>query len=258
MKILFIGDTVGRPGCAVVRDHLHELQREYSVDLTILNCENAAGGLGVTPKIADDFFDLGVDVLTSGNHIWDKREIFPYLNQNARILRPANYPADNPGRGSVVVKLRNGEEAAVINLQGRVFMPTTDDPFRVIDSELGKLPSHIRTIFVDMHAEATSEKLAMAWYLDGRVSAVIGTHTHIPTADETILPGGTAYQTDAGMTGPFLSVIGVVKEDAIHRFLTQMPHKLDTASQGARLNGALIDVDSETGKARRIERVCRS
>jgi metallophosphoesterase (TIGR00282 family) len=241
----------------VVHDHLRDLQREYSVDLTILNCENAAGGLGVTPKIADDFFDLGVDVLTSGNHIWDKKEIFPYLAKNSRILRPANYPADNPGRGSVVVKLPNGEEAAVINLQGRVFMPATDDPFRVADNELARLPGHVKTIFVDMHAEATSEKLAMAWYLDGRVSAVIGTHTHIPTADETILPGGTAYQTDAGMTGPFMSVIGVVKEDAIRRFLTQMPHKLDTASQGARLNGALIDVDSETGKARRIERVCR-
>jgi metallophosphoesterase (TIGR00282 family) len=258
VRILFIGDTVGRPGCTVVRDHLHELQKEYSVDLTILNCENAAGGLGVTPKIADDFFDLGVDVLTSGNHIWDKKEIFPYLDKNSRILRPANYPADNPGRGSAVVKLRNGEEAAVINLQGRVFMPTTDDPFRVVDSELARLPASVKTIFVDMHAEATSEKVAMAWYLDGRVSAVIGTHTHIPTADETILPGGTAYQTDAGMTGPFMSVIGVVKEDAIRRFVTQMPHKLDTASQGARLNGALIDVDSQTGKAKSIQRVTRS
>jgi metallophosphoesterase (TIGR00282 family) len=258
VKILFIGDTVGRPGRTAVHHYLRDLQREYTVDLTILNCENAAEGFGVTPRIADEFFDWGVDVLTSGNHIWDKKEILPYLGKNARILRPANYPSDNPGRGSVVVKLRDGEEAAVINLQGLVFMTATDDPFRVADAELARLPPHIKTIFVDMHGEATSEKMALAWYLDGRVSAVIGTHTHIPTADETILPGGTAYQTDAGMTGPFLSVIGVVKETVIRRFMTQISQKLETASQDVRLNGALIDVDSATGKARGIQRISRS
>jgi metallophosphoesterase (TIGR00282 family) len=257
VKILFIGDTVASAGCSIVRQYLKQLQAEYAVDLTILNCENAAGGNGITPKIADDMFDGGVDVLTSGNHIWDKKEILPYLARHPRILRPANYPPDNPGRGVAVVKARNGEEVAVMNLQGRVFMPTTDDPFRTADAELAKLPPNVRTIFVDMHAEATSEKVAMAWYLDGRVSAVIGTHTHIPTADETILPGGTAYQTDAGMTGPFMSVIGVMKEASIRRFITQMPERFEAASQDARLNGVLIDVDSETGKARNIERVHR-
>lgn len=258
MKILFIGDTVGKAGRAMVRQHLQYLQEELAVDLTILNCENAAAGFGVTPNIADEFFEWGIDVLTSGNHIWDKREIIPYLDENTRILRPANYPADNPGRGLAVLKTRSGEEAAVLNLQGRVFMPPTDDPFRVGDAELAKIPKHIKVIFVDMHGEATSEKVAMGWYLDGRVSAVIGTHTHIPTADETILPGGTAFQTDAGMTGPFHSVIGVVKEDVIRRFLTSIPTKFESASQGAQLNGVFVDVDSTTGKARRIERIRKS
>jgi 2',3'-cyclic-nucleotide 2'-phosphodiesterase len=257
MKILFIGDTVGKAGRAIVRQHLKYLQEDLAVDLTILNCENAAAGFGITPTIADEFFDWGIDVLTSGNHIWDKKEIIPYLDKSRRLLRPANYPADNPGRGVVVLKTQKGEEAAVLNLQGRVFMPATDDPFRVADAELARLPKHIKVIFVDMHGEATSEKVAMGWYLDGRVSAVVGTHTHIPTADETILPGGTAYQTDAGMTGPFYSVIGVLKEDVIRRFLTSIPEKFETASQDAQLNGVFVDVDSETGKARRIERVRR-
>ena len=257
MKILFIGDTVAQAGRSIVHQHLRRLQEEYGVDLTILNCENAAGGAGITPKIADEFFDWGVDVLTSGNHIWDKKEIFRYLNDNSRILRPANYPPDNPGRGKVVVKTRSGDEVAVLNLQGRVFMPDTDDPFRVADRELADLPAQVKVVFVDLHAEATSEKIAMGWYLDGRVSAVIGTHTHIPTADETILPGGTAYQTDAGMTGPFMSVIGVMKEIALRRFLTQIPERFESASQDARLNGVLIDVDASTGKARSIERVHR-
>lgn len=241
----------------MVHDCLKHLKEEYEVDLTILNCENAAAGFGVTPTIADEFLDWGVDVLTSGNHIWDKKEIFPYLDKHTRILRPANYPPENPGRGCMVAKTRSGEEFAVLNLQGRVFMPTTDDPFRVADAELAKLSKDVKVIFVDMHGEATSEKVAMGWYLDGRVSAVIGTHTHIPTADEMILPGGTAYQTDAGMTGPFMSVIGVMKEDVIHRFLTQIPVKFESASQDVRLNGTLIDVDSSTGKARSIQRIHR-
>jgi metallophosphoesterase (TIGR00282 family) len=257
MKILFIGDTVGKAGRTIVHDHLKHLQEDLAVDLTILNCENAASGFGVTPKIADEFFDWGIDVLTSGNHIWDKKEIMPYLGTNTRLLRPANYPPENPGRGLALVKTRSGEEAAVLNLQGRVFMPPTDDPFRVADAELARIPKHVKVIFVDMHGEATSEKVAMGWYLDGRVSAVVGTHTHIPTADATILPGGTAYQTDAGMSGPFYSVIGVIKEDVLRRFLTSIPEKFETASQDAQLNGVLVDIDSETGKARKIERIHR-
>src|SRR5262245_41158713 len=257
MKILFIGDTVGKAGRAIVHQYLKELQEDLAVDLTILNCENAAAGFGVTPKIADEFFDWGIDVLTSGNHIWDKKEILPYLDKNTRILRPANYPRGNPGRGLVILKTRSGEEVAVLNLQGRVFMPPTDDPFREADSELEKVPKHIKIIFVDMHAEATSEKVAMGWYLDGRVSAVVGTHTHIPTADEVILPGGTAFQTDVGMAGPFYSVIGIVKEDVIRRFLTSIPDKWETASLDAHLNAVFIEVNSETGKAVRIERIHR-
>jgi metallophosphoesterase (TIGR00282 family) len=257
LKILYIGDTIAGAGCTMVRAHLSELQREYSIDFTILNCENAAPGNGVTPKLADQFFDWGVDVLTSGNHIWNKKEILPYLDKQARILRPANYPPGNPGHGLVVAKTRAGEQVAVINLQGRVYMPPIDDPFRVADAELSALSKEVKVVFVDMHAEATSEKVAMGWYLDGRVSAVVGSHTHIPTADETILPGGTAYQTDAGMTGPFNSVIGVMKESAIHRFLTQMPVRFEAASQDVRLNAVTIDVDSATGKAQTIERIQR-
>jgi len=255
MKILFIGDTVGKAGRSIVHQYLKELQETLAVDLTILNCENAAAGFGVTPKIADEFFDWGIDVLTSGNHIWDKKEIMPYLSTNSRLLRPANYPEDNPGRGMTILKTRSGEEAAVLNLQGRVFMPPTDDPFRVADAELAKIPNHIKVIFVDMHGEATSEKVAMGWYLDGRVSAVVGTHTHIPTADETILPGGTAFLTDVGMAGPFHSVIGVIKEEVIRRFLTSIPDKFEAASLDARLNAVFVDVDSATGKARSIERI---
>jgi 2',3'-cyclic-nucleotide 2'-phosphodiesterase len=258
MKILFIGDTVGKAGRTIVHQHLKHLQEEYQVDLTILNCENAAAGFGVTPKIADEFFDWGIDVLTSGNHIWDKKEIIPYLDKNSRILRPANYPSDNPGKGVTLVKTNSGEQVAVLNLQGRVFMPPTDDPFRVADAELAKLPKEVKVIFVDMHGEATSEKVAMGWYLDGRVSAVVGTHTHIPTADETILPGGTAFLTDVGMAGPFYSVIGVVKEDVIRRFLTSIPSSFESASQDARLNGVFVEVDSHTGKAKRIERIHRA
>ena len=258
MKILYIGDTVANAGRTIVRTHLKELQEQHSIDLTILNCENAAPGNGVTPQMADDFLDWGIDVLTSGNHIWNKKEILPYLNKQSRLLRPANYPPENPGRGVVVVKTRAGEPVAVINLQGRVYMPPIDDPFRCADAELAALPKNVKAIFVDMHAEATSEKVAMGWYLDGRVSAVIGSHTHIPTADERILPGGTAYQTDAGMTGPFDSVIGVMKEAAIKRFLTQMPERFEPASQDARLNAVVIDVDGETGKARSILRVQRT
>jgi metallophosphoesterase (TIGR00282 family) len=205
--------------------------------------------------MADQFFDWGVDVLTSGNHIWNKRKSCP-TSTHRDVFYGRNYPPGNPDEGVVVVKTKSEEQVAVINLQGRVYMPPTDDPFRVADAELAALSPDVKVIFVDMHAEATSEKVAMGWYLDGRVSAVIGSHTHIPTADETILPQGTAYQTDAGMTGPFLSVIGVMmKEAAINRFLTQMPERFEPASQDVRLNGVVIDVDGETGKARSILRI---
>ena len=257
MKILFVGDIVARAGRTVLHEHLKSIQESYQVDLTILNCENAAGGFGVTPKIADELFKWGADVLTSGNHIWDKKEIFPYLDEQPRLLRPANYPTDNPGRGSVVVKTRNDEPAAVMNVQGRSFMPAIDDPFRTVDAELSQLGAEVRVVVVDMHAEATAEKVAMGWYLDGRVSAVLGTHTHIPTADEKILPQGTAYQTDVGMTGPFRSVIGMATDTVMERFHTQMPVRFEPATEDAQLNAAVIDVDSETGKARSIERIRR-
>lgn len=257
MKILFIGDTVARAGRSIVQQHLKAIQGEFAIDLTVLNCENAAAGIGVTPKIADQLFDWGVDVLTSGNHIWDKKEILPYLDSNALILRPANYPDVNPGRGSTIVTAANGEKAAVINIQGRVFMPMIDDPFKIVDNILAELPTDIRVIIVDMHAEATAEKVAMGWYLDGKVSAVLGTHTHIPTADETILPGGTAYQTDVGMTGPFQSVIGVMTDRVIKKFLQQVPVKFEPASQGALLNAVVVDVDTKTGNARSIKRIQR-
>ena len=258
MNILFIGDTCARAGRTIVHQHLKSIQEEREVDLTILNCENAAAGFGVTPKIADELFGWGVDVLTSGNHIWDKKEILPYLDSQALLLRPANYPPGNPGRGCVVAKTQRGENVAVLNIQGRVFMPSIDDPFRTADAELSALPSDVRVIIVDIHAEATAEKVAMGWYLDGKVSAVLGTHTHIPTADETILPAGTAYQTDVGMTGPFDSVIGVMTKEVLERFLQQRPVRFEPATGDARLNAALIDIDSETGKARSIERIQRS
>lgn len=257
MKILFIGDTVARAGRECVRKHLAALQEEYGVDFTILNCENAAAGFGITPRIAEEMLGWGIDVLTSGNHIWDKKEIFEYLDSEKRILRPANYPPGNPGHGSVVVEAVNGDPVAVINIQGRTFMPTIDDPFRGVDAELAGLPPEVRVIVVDLHAEATAEKVAMAWYLDGRASAVLGTHTHIPTADERVLPGGLAYQTDVGMTGPFDSVIGMTRESTMGRFHRQVPVRLEAASNGPELNAALIDVDTATGKARSIARVHR-
>ncbi len=240
MKILFIGDLVARAGREILHEHLDSIRESMGIDLVIVNCENAAAGFGVTPKIADELLSWGVDVLTSGNHIWDRKEVLPYLDTEPRLLRPANYPAINPGRGSIVIQARTGDSVAVLNVQGRVFMPSIDDPFRAVDEELERLPEDVRVIVVDMHAEATAEKVAIGWYLDGRV-----------------LPEGTAYQTDVGMTGPFRSVIGVEAKGAIERFLKQVPVRFEPASEDARLNGAVIDVDPKTGKARSIERVCR-
>jgi len=261
VRILFIGDIFGRPGRTIVRDHIRGLLSQYNIDLTIANGENAAGGFGITPQIAEELFDLGVEVITTGNHVWDKRELIEYLNAGLsqpdimvrRILRPANYPAGSPGTGVYEGSTKGGIRYAVMNLQGRVFMGNIDDPFRVADELLARISSKV--ILLDMHAEATSEKVALGWYLDGRVTAVIGTHTHIPTADERVLPQGTAYQTDVGMTGPWNGVIGIQKELIIGRFLNNMPTRFEAASGDTRLCAVVIDCDAESGVARSIERV---
>jgi len=231
MKILFIGDIFGQPGRRIVKEALPALLEEFSPDLVLANGENAAAGFGITPPLVEELLDTGIAVLTSGNHIWDKKEILPYLREHAdgRLLRPANYPAGAPGHGMYLGKTRSGMEYAVLNLQGRVFMPAIDCPFRTADSLLAEIPDQVRIRIADMHAEATSEKLAMGWYLDGRVTAVLGTHTHVPTADETVLPGGTAYITDLGMTGPYDSVIGIEKESIIKKFLDQLPARFEVA-----------------------------
>jgi len=253
MNLLFIGDIFAHPGRRIVADHLQDIAETNQIDLVIANAENAAGGFGVTPPIAEELFALGIDVLTSGNHIWDKREVYDYFVRQPRLLRPANY-ADAPGSGVIVLSARSGVECAVVNLQGRVYMPATDCPFRKADEILEGLDPAIKVRFVDFHAEVTSEKIAMGWYLDGRVSAVIGTHTHIPTADTRILPGGTAYQTDCGMTGPYHSVIGVETGTIIKRFLTSLPVRMEPARGEPELHSVIIDVDETTGKARSIRR----
>jgi metallophosphoesterase (TIGR00282 family) len=253
MNVLFIGDIFGSPGRRIVADHLDDIKATNAIDLVIANAENAAGGFGLTPSIAQDLFALGIDVLTSGNHVWDKKELFDYLDRQPRLLRPANYP-DAPGRGSVVVRSRSGIECAVINLQGRVYMPSTDCPFRKADQILGELDPAVKVRFVDFHAEVTSEKMAMGWYLDGRVSAVVGTHTHIPTADTRVLPNGTAYQTDCGMTGPYGSVIGVDTDIILRRFLTAMPVRMEASKHNPELHAVIVDVDETTGRARGARR----
>jgi len=255
MNILFIGDIFASPGRAMVAAHTRRLASERNVQLVIANGENAAGGFGITPLIVEELFSYGVDVLTSGNHIWDKKEIYDYLPRQPRLLRPANYPDELPGKGVAVVEADNAVKVAVVNLQGRAHMPSTDDPFRKADMILSSLEPAVKVRFVDFHAELTSEKTAMGWYLDGRVSAVIGTHTHIPTADTRILAGGTAYQTDAGMTGPYDSVIGVDKNIILRRFLTALPVRMEAARLGAELHGVLIDVDETSGRALAIERI---
>jgi metallophosphoesterase (TIGR00282 family) len=253
VKILFVGDIFGAPGRRIVADHVEDIVKSNQIDLAIANAENAAGGFGITPSIAEDLLALGLDVLTSGNHVWDKRELYDYLNRQPRLLRPANYP-EAPGHGLVTVKARNGVECAVINLQGRTYMPSTDCPFRKADLLLSQLDPAVKVKFVDFHAEVTSEKMAMGWYLDGRVSAVVGTHTHVPTADTRILPGGTAYQTDCGMTGPYRSVIGVDTETILQRFLSGLPVRMEAAKHGVELHSVIVDVDEETGKARAVRR----
>jgi len=252
MNLLFIGDIFASAGRGIVAARLPEILDEHHIDLVIANGENAAGGFGITPMIAQELFALGIDVITSGNHIWDKKEIYDYLTHNPRLLRPANYPPGLPGRGVAVVESRGGVACAVLNLQGRTHMPPTDCPFRKADEILESLDASVRVRFVDFHAEATSEKIAMGWYLDGRVSAVVGTHTHVPTADSRVLPGGTAYQTDAGMTGPYESVIGVDRQAILRRFLTSMPVKMEAARGWVELRAVVVEVDESTGRARSI------
>jgi metallophosphoesterase (TIGR00282 family) len=254
MNLLFIGDIFASPGRGLVSRRLSQIVEAHSIDLTIANAENSAGGFGITPLIAEELFSLGLDVLTTGNHIWDKKEIYDYLGRQPRLLRPANYADDLPGTGVAVVDARNGVRCAVINLQGRTHMPATNDPFRKADQILTNLDASVKVRFVDFHAELTSEKMAMGWHLNGRVSAVIGTHTHIPTADTRILSGGTAYQTDVGMTGPYDSVIGVEKEIILRRFLTSLPVRMEAARHGAELHAVIIGVDEKSGKATSVER----
>lgn len=255
MKLLFIGDIFASAGRSMVADHCQALVTEHRVDLVIANGENAAGGFGLTPMIADDLFALGIDVITTGNHIWDKREIYEHFARDKRVLRPANYSPELPGGGLVMVKARNGVECAVINLQGRVHMAALDCPFRKADELLASLPETVKIRFVDFHAEATSEKVAMGWYLDGRATAMVGTHTHIATADSRILPKGTAYQTDCGMTGPYDSVIGVEKDAVIRKFLTALPTRFEAAKGMAELHAVLVTADESTGRATEIQRI---
>jgi 2',3'-cyclic-nucleotide 2'-phosphodiesterase len=255
LKILFIGDIVGSPGRKIVHDRLADILAQRQIDLCIANGENSASGFGITPKIADDLLSTGIEVLSGGNHSWDRREILEYLPHEPRLLRPANFPAGSPGSGLYIGRSRAGIGYAVLNLQGRTYMTPIDDPFRTATSELAKIPSDIKVVFVDMHAEATSEKQAMGWYLDGKVSVVVGTHTHVATADNHVLPGGTAYITDVGMTGPHDSVIGMDKKGVLQRFLDAMPARFVVAEGDIQMNAVLVDVDESTGRARSIERL---
>jgi 2',3'-cyclic-nucleotide 2'-phosphodiesterase len=257
MKLLFVGDIVGKPGRNAVRHFIPVLREKHGLDLCIGNSENVANGAGITPDTADDLLGAGLDLLTSGNHTWSKREISGYLDKpDARQLRPANYPGDAPGRGFTVLSTRGGARLGVINLEGRVFMKPLDDPFRLAERLVAEFRAQgVRCIFVDMHCEASSEKNAMGHFLDGRVSAVLGSHTHIQTADERVLPGGTAFITDVGMCGPWDSVIGLRKENAIERFLTQRHSSFEVATGDVRLQGAIVEIDDETGRARSIVRV---
>jgi hypothetical protein len=255
MKILFIGDIVGEPGRRVLRELLPAVAKKQKIDFVAVNAENVAGGSGITPAMADEIFSCGIDVITSGDHIWKRKEILEHIRSDNRLLRPANYPPGAPGLGSTVVKSASGTNVGVINLMGRVFMQPLDCPFRTAKQEIDKIKDKARVIIVDMHAEATSEKIALGYFLDGIVSAVIGTHTHVQTADEKILEGGTAFISDAGMTGAFDGVIGRRKEQILARFLTQMPAKFEMADGDIQLHGVIIDVDEKTGRANSIRRI---
>lgn len=254
MNVLMIGDVVAKPGRMAVLDRIQDLREQYAIDFALMNAENVAGGFSITPSLAEQLFAAGIDVMTSGNHIFDKKEAIEYIGKQPRLLRPANYPPGTPGCGMWVGEV-NGTNVAVINLMGRVFMPPSDDPFRVADALLSSLPIDTRVRIVDMHAEATSEKVAMGWYLDGRASAVLGTHTHVQTADERILPQGCAYLTDIGMTGSYAGVIGMNKADVIARFTSVIARRADHSSGQARICAAVVNVDETTGHARGIQRI---
>ena len=258
MKILLIGDIVGRPGRVAVERFVVPLREERGIDLVIANCENAAGGAGITPSVADELFRVGVDVLTSGNHVWKKREAFELLKLDHRVIRPANYPDGAPGMGSTVVETLDGRKVGVLNLMGRVFMEALDCPFRTAERELARLKLVTPIIIVDMHAEATSEKVAMGWFLDGQVSCVFGTHTHIPTADERVLPKGTGFITDVGMTGPYDSVIGRRVDQILERFLSNIPTRSEVAEHNIQLRGLLVEVHPTSGKALALERITQT
>ncbi len=255
MKILFVGDVVGKPGRQALAHFLRKVQEAHAIDLTVANGENAAGGFGITADTAADLLRLGIDVITSGNHIWDKKEVLGYIPKESRLLRPLNYPPGAPGYGSIVVTARDGTKVAVLNASGRVFMNDFDCPFRGTLAEIETLAGEARVRVVDFHAEATSEKIAFGRFLDGRVSAVVGTHTHVQTADEQVLPGGTAYISDLGMTGPADSVIGVETEIVVRKFLTGLPERFETAKGAPQLQGAVVAVDPGSGQALSIERI---
>ncbi|MDP4551272.1 TIGR00282 family metallophosphoesterase [Alkalihalobacillus macyae] len=254
MKILFIGDVVGSPGRNMISTYLPRLKRKYKPTFTIVNGENAASGRGITEKIYRGFLEAGAQVITMGNHTWDNREIFEFIDRAPKLVRPANFPPGTPGNGSTIVNI-NGVEVGVINLQGRTFLPAIDDPFTKADELIEEMRERTSVIFVDFHAETTSEKQAMGWYLDGRVTAVVGTHTHVQTADERILPGGTGYLTDAGMTGPYDGILGMEREAVIKKFLTTMPVRFEVTKGREQLSGVILTLDPKTGKATKIERI---
>ncbi len=263
MRVLFIGDIVGSPGRHIVHERLADIVAQRQIDLVIANGENAASGFGITPRLTEELLKTGIDVLTGGNHSWDRKEILEYIPHEPRLLRPANFPEGNPGSGVYAGTAKNGVKYAVLNLQGRVFLPAIDDPFRKADSLLGELPGEVAFVLVDMHAETTSEKLAMGWYLDGRVTVVVGTHTHVATADERVLPEGTAYITDVGMTGPHAGVIGMDRNGIIKKFLNGLPARFDVASGDVQMNCVVIETDDNAPRnaagrlrARAIERLC--
>lgn len=255
MKLLFVGDVIGRPGRTALRNLLPRLVDRHRADYVVVNVENSAGGFGVTPEVMAEIADLRIDCYTTGNHVWDKKEGVEILDREPRLLRPANYPAGNPGTGVYVGETAAGVPVATLNLEGRVFMEYLDSPFQVADRLLGELRRDVKVVFVDFHAEATSEKQALAFYLDGRVSAVVGTHTHVPTADERILPGGTALLTDVGMTGPYESIIGMRADKVLRRFLLQTRAPFEVAKRDVRLAAAVVEIDEATGQAQGIERL---
>ena len=254
-KLLMIGDIVGRPGRNIIRQTLPSIKRKYEADYVIANGENAAGGNGITEKIAQELFISGIDFLTMGNHVWDNKDVFNFIDKENRMVRPANYPGDAPGKGYQIIQTDKGVEVGILNISGRTFMNALDCPFKAAEDIVKEIRKKTKIIIVDFHAEATSEKIAMGYFLDGKASVVVGTHTHVQTADEKILSNGTAYITDLGMTGPSDSILGVEKERVIRKFLTQLPVKFEVAKGPAEINGIVVEIDATTGKAVQIKRI---